>query len=434
MMIDILQKIHSKESTVGVVGLGYAGLPIALRFADVGFKVIGIDKDVAKVETLNAKKNPFVHMNDNEVEEILNKNFLATFDFSLSSKCDAIILCLPTPIDLENKPDLSYVESTMESLKPFHREGQLIVLESTTYPGTTEELLKPSIESAGFVIGENFFLGYSPEREDPGNLQHSTKSIPKVCAGVTSNCLKIASALYSHAVDSVVEVSSPAAAEMSKLLENIYRAVNIGLINEMKIIANAMNIDIHEVIAAAATKPFGFTPFYPGPGLGGHCIPVDPFYLSWKAEQIGLSASFIELSGKVNKEMPKWVLRQLKDALEKQGNNNKSPSVLVLGLSYKKNIDDLRESPSIELMELLRADGYRVSYSDPFTEEFPPMRHHKFDLKSEVLDSKKLSTYDAVILSTDHDDFDFELIKNSSKLVLDTRGVYKGSFPNIIKA
>ena len=434
MKEDILQRLNSKEFTVGIVGLGYAGLPIALRFADAGFKVIGIDKDQAKVDTLNLKKNPFIHMDDTEVEGILNKEFIATSNFSLSSQCDAIILCLPTPIDSQNKPDLSYVNATMLSLKPFHKAGQLIVLESTTYPGTTEELLKPSIEDAGFTIGEDFFLAYSPEREDPGNVNHSTKSIPKVCAGVTTDCLEIAARLYSHAVDEVVEVSSTAAAEMSKLLENIYRAVNIGLINEMKIIANAMGIDIHEVIAAAATKPFGFTPFYPGPGLGGHCIPVDPFYLSWKAEQIGQSAKFIELSGKVNREMPKWVLTKLKIALAERGKTNSGLSVLILGLSYKKNIDDLRESPSIELMELLQEDGFKIAYSDPFIDKFPSMRNHQFELESIFLDKESLSSFDAIILSTDHDDFNYELIKESSSLIIDTRGVYKEPYDNIIKA
>lgn len=434
MKQSIINLIESQELKVGVIGLGYAGLPIALRFADAGFSVLGIDKDEAKVSLLNQKKNPFVHMDNKEVEMILNKDFNATSDFSESSSCGALILCLPTPINKQNEPDLTYVTSTMESLSSFIRESQIIILESTTYPGTTEELLLPYVSDAGFEVGTNFYLAYSPEREDPGNETHTTKSIPKVVAGVSSHCTDIAAKLYSYAVDTVVKVSSPAAAEMSKLLENIYRAVNIGLVNEMKIIADSMGIDIHEVINAAATKPFGFTPFYPGPGLGGHCIPVDPFYLSWKAKQIGQDAKFIELSGQVNRDMPMWVFRKLESALNAAGTNEQDLKVLVLGLSYKKNIDDLRESPSIELMEILRKEGYMVSYSDPFIEEFPPMRNHSFDLQSTVLDKNSLSEFDAVILSTDHDNFDYELIRQHSKLLIDTRGVYKDKYINIIKA
>ena len=430
----ILDLIESRQLKIGVIGLGYAGLPIALRFVDAGFPVLGIDKDELKVNLLNEKKNPFVHMDTEEVEKILNKDFKASSDFSESVSCDALILCLPTPIDERNEPDLSYVISTMESLSPFMREGQIITLESTTYPGTTEELLLPYILEKGFEIGNNFFLAYSPEREDPGNESHTTKSIPKVVAGISTECTEIASKLYSVAVDTIVNVSSPAAAEMSKLLENIYRAVNIGLVNEMKIIADSMDIDIHEVINAAATKPFGFTPFYPGPGLGGHCIPVDPFYLSWKAKQIGQDAKFIELSGQVNRDMPMWVFKKLESALNERGLDGDHKKVLVLGLSYKKNIDDLRESPSIELMEILRQEGYEVYYSDPFIEEFPPMRHHAFDLKSTSIDQDTLQEFDCVILSTDHDSFDYPLIQKHSKLLIDTRGVYKETNKNIVKA
>ncbi len=434
MKKSILELIESKKLKVGVVGLGYAGLPIALRFADAGFSVLGIDKDQTKVKLLNEKKNPFVHMDDAEVQKILNKNFDATSDFAESLSCDALILCLPTPIDEQNEPDLSFVVSTMDSLFPHMRKGQIIILESTTYPGTTQELLLPFILKKGFDIGHDYFLAYSPEREDPGNETHTTKSIPKVVSGITSHCTAIASKLYSYAVDTVVNVSSPAAAEMSKLLENIYRAVNIGLVNEMKIIADSMGIDIHEVIDAAATKPFGFTPFYPGPGLGGHCIPVDPFYLSWKAKQIGQDARFIELSGQVNRDMPMWVFQKLKSAFHERGIDGESKKVLILGLSYKKNIDDLRESPSIELMEILRKEGFEVFYSDPFIEEFPSMRNHAFDLKSISIDKDSLQQFDCVILSTDHDSFDYPLIQKYSKLIIDTRGVYKDTNKNIIKA
>lgn len=434
MKNNLLEKIKNKSALIGVVGLGYAGLPIALRFAENDCNVLGIDIDEVKIKTLELKKNPFVHMDSLVVEKALNKNFRATSKFSESRDCDVLILCLPTPIDSEKKPDLSYITRTMTSLNNYFRKGQVLILESTTYPGTTEELIKPCIEELGFDIGKDFFLGYSPEREDPGNLAYSTKTIPKVCSGVTESCTEIISKIYLNAVDEVVRVSSPATAEMSKLLENIYRSVNIGLVNEMKIIADKMNIDIHEVIEAASTKPFGFTPFYPGPGLGGHCIPVDPFYLSWKANQIGLDAKFIELSGEVNRRMPKWVFSKISDHYKKNNQDYSNLNILILGLSYKKNIDDLRESPSLVLMKIAKDLKFKVSYSDPYIDNFPKTRNYDFDLKSTVINPENLINFDLVILATDHDKFDFEMIKKYSKLLIDTRGVYKGNFKNIIKA
>jgi len=430
----LINKIKDKSALIGVIGLGYAGLPIALRFAENNCNVLGIDIDEKKIEILRLKKNPFVHMDSIEVEAALNKKFEATSDFSKSKKCDVLILCLPTPINSEKKPNLSYIENTMNSIKEFFRKGQALILESTTYPGTTEELIMPYIEDEGFIIGNDFFLGYSPEREDPGNKNYNTKTIPKVCSGVTKNCSEIVSAIYLNAVDEVVNVSSPGTAEMSKLLENIYRSVNIGLVNEMKIIADEMQIDIHEVINAAATKPFGFTAFYPGPGLGGHCIPVDPFYLSWKAKQLGLDTKFIELSGEVNRKMPYWVFSKIEEFYIENNKNFSDLSILVLGLSYKKNIDDLRESPSLTLMEITKGLGFKVAFSDPFIKYFPPMRDHDFNLKSTVLTKENLETFDVVILSTDHDDFDYDLIQKHSKILVDTRGVYKKNYKNLIRA
>ncbi len=433
MKKDLLKKIKNKSVKIGLVGLGYAGLPIALRFAQSGCKVLGIDIDLDKVNILNNKKSPFIHINDNEIKEAFIKGFRATSDFSLSKECDVIILCLPTPLDEHNHPDLSFIKNTMLNLKNFFRRGQVLILESTTYPGTTEEILKPYIEELNFELGKDFFLGYSPEREDPGNIKHTTKSIPKVCSGFSIDCLDLIEKIYLLAVDEVVRVSSPATAEMSKLLENIYRSVNIGLVNEMKVISSEMNIDIHEVIEAASTKPFGFTPFYPGPGLGGHCIPVDPFYLSWKAKQVGLESRFIELSGQINQNMPEWIFSKIKKFYESNNKNFKNLKFLVLGLSYKRNIDDIRESPSLRLLEVIKKAGFEINYSDPFFQNFPKTRKFNFKLKSVDITPNNLKKFDVVVLSTDHDSFDYKMIKEFSNLIVDTRGVYRESSHNILK-
>lgn len=329
---------------------------------------------------------------------------------------------------------MSFVINTTDALKPYLRAGQVVSLESTTYPGTTEEELLPRVQENGLKVGEDIFLVYSPEREDPGNPNFETRTIPKVIGGHTPKCLEVGIALYEQAIDRVVPVSSTKAAEMTKLLENIHRAVNIGLVNEMKVVADRMGIDIFEVVDAAATKPFGFTAYYPGPGLGGHCIPIDPFYLTWKAREYGLHTRFIELSGEVNQAMPEYVVGKLMDGLNEQGKAVKGSRVLVLGIAYKKNVDDMRESPSVEIMELIEAKGGVVAYSDPHVPVFPQMREHHFTLSSEALTAENLASFDAVVLATDHDKFDYELIQRSARLVIDSRGKYRAPAENVIKA
>lgn len=430
----LLNRISSKEAIVCIVGLGYVGLPLALRFSECGYKVLGLDIDPEKITKLRAGESYINHIQSSDIKKATQQGFHCTNDFSEASKADACIICVPTPLNKYREPDISFVINTTESLLPHLRAGQIVSLESTTYPGTTDEELLPRIESRGLKVGQDIFLVFSPEREDPGNPNFNTKTIPKVCGGVTPNCLEAGLALYSKAIDKVVPVSSTRAAEMTKLLENIHRAVNIGLVNEMKVVADRMKIDIHEVIDAAATKPFGFTAYYPGPGLGGHCIPIDPFYLTWKAREFNVNTHFIELAGEVNSNMPQWVMSKIMWAMNERGKALKDAQVLVLGIAYKKNVDDMRESPSVQLMELLRDQKAKVSYSDPFVPRFPKMREHKFDLSSVSLDAATLKKYDCVLLATDHDDFDYELIKAHAQLVIDTRGRYRSPAPNIVKA
>lgn len=415
--------------------MGYVGLPLMLRYNDIGFKVIGIDVDENWVNLLNSSKSKIEHIPHEAVAKACASGFEATTNFSRASECDALLLCVPTPLNKYREPDLSYVLSTVTGLQPHLRENQVMSLESTTYPGTTEEELLPRIEESGFKVGENYFLVYSPEREDPGNPNFETRTIPKVLGGHTPSCLDVGIALYQPAIDKVVPVSSTKAAEMNKLLENIHRAVNIGLVNEMKIVADKMGVDIFEVIDAAATKPFGFTAYYPGPGLGGHCIPIDPFYLTWKAREYGLHTRFIELSGEVNQAMPEYVVGKLVDALNEQGKALKGSKVLVLGIAYKKNVDDVRESPSIEIMELVRDKGAVLHYSDPHVSVFPKMREHNFSLSSIKLSAEVFQSYDAIVITTNHDKFDFEMIKQKSHLIIDTRGVYRyESAEHIVRA
>ncbi len=354
---QFLSRIADKSAVIGIVGLGYVGLPLMLRFAEVGYKVIGYDIDQGKVDALMNGQSYIEHIPATSIQGALLDGFEATSDFVRASEADALILCVPTPLNKYREPDLSFVINTIDSLVPYLRAGQLVSLESTTYPGTTDEELLPRIESRGFTVGEDAFLVFSPEREDPGNPDFSTRTIPKVCGGVTPACQEIGVALYGAVIDTVVPVSSTRAAEMTKLLENIHRAVNIGLVNEMKIVADKMGIDIHEVIRAAATKPFGFVPYYPGPGLGGHCIPIDPFYLTWKAREYGVNTRFIELAGEVNSGMPDWVVAKVASALNSRKKAINGSRVLVLGIAYKKNVDDMRESPSVFLMEKLRDLG-----------------------------------------------------------------------------
>lgn len=438
MKADSLQayidKFKSRDALIGIVGLGYVGLPLMLRYNAIGFRVLGIDIDVEKVDQLNAGKSYIEHIASEHVSRARNSGFEATCDFARASECDALILCVPTPLNKYREPDMSFVINTTEAIKPYLRAGQVVSLESTTYPGTTEEELLPRVESGGLRVGEHIFLVYSPEREDPGNPDFETRTIPKVIGGHTPNCLEVGIALYEQAIDQVVPVSSTKAAEMTKLLENIHRAVNIGLVNEMKVVADRMGIDIFEVVDAAATKPFGFTPYYPGPGLGGHCIPIDPFYLTWKAREYGLHTRFIELSGEVNQAMPEYVLGKLMDGLNDRGQALKGSRILVLGIAYKKNVDDMRESPSVEIMELVQAKGGIVAYSDPHVPAFPEMREHHFDLSSEALSAENIASFDAVVLATDHERFDYELIKANARLIVDTRGKYRVAHPNVIKA
>lgn len=432
--LELEGKIANHKAIVGVVGLGYVGLPLVLRFAEVGFKVIGFDIDDGKVASLNNSKSYIKHIEESRIVEARKAGFEATSDFSRASEADALIICVPTPLNKYREPDLSFVLDTTESLVPYMRSGQLLSLESTTYPGTTEEELVPRVQSRGFKIGEDYFVAFSPEREDPGNPNFTTKTIPKVCGGVTTSCQATAVALYSQIIDRVVPVSSPRTAEMTKLLENIHRSVNIGLVNEMKIVADKMGIDIHEVIEAAATKPFGFVPYYPGPGLGGHCIPIDPFYLTWKAREYGINTRFIELAGEVNGAMPDWVVGKVADALNSQGKAIKGSEILVLGIAYKKNVDDMRESPSVRMMELLRDKGAVIQYSDPYFPRFPKMREHHFDLASVNLTAETLQRYDCVLVATNHDDFDYAMLQKHAKLIVDTRGVYRKPAANVFKA
>lgn len=431
---ELNAKIRSKNCIVGIVGLGYVGLPLALRYAEAGYSVLGFDVDHEKVDSINRGKSYIKHIGDAAVSESRERGFIATTSFGEAKTADALIICVPTPLDRYREPDLRFVIQTVESLLPHMRSGQLLSLESTTYPGTTEEEIKTRIENAGFAVGKDVFVIYSPEREDPGNLKFKTQTIPKVVGGCTDSCLEAGVELYSCVIDKVVPVSSTKTAELTKLLENIHRSVNIGLVNEMKIIADRMQIDIYEVIRAAATKPFGFVPYYPGPGLGGHCIPIDPFYLSWKAREYGMHTRFIELAGEINRAMPEWVVGKVSDALNDCGKAVNGSKILILGISYKKNIDDTRESPSVEIMELLKTKGAHIAYSDPWVDRFPKMREHYFDLESVAIVPEEISSYDAVIIATDHDLFDYNVIKQNASLIVDARGVYEKSEKNIVKA
>jgi UDP-N-acetyl-D-glucosamine dehydrogenase len=431
---QLTARLSERTALIGIIGLGYVGLPLTLRYAEAGFRVLGIDIDGSKVERLNRGESYINHVPAADIARARSQGFEATTDFTRAGEPDALIICVPTPLNPYREPDLSFVLETTEALLPFMRPGQVLSLESTTYPGTTEEELKPRLESRSFVIGRDIFLVFSPEREDPGNPDFHTRTIPKVCGGVTPACLEAGVALYSAAIDRVVPVSSTRAAELTKLLENIHRAVNIGLVNEMKIIADRMKIDIHEVIRAAATKPFGFTPYYPGPGLGGHCIPIDPFYLTWKAREYGLHTRFIELAGEINSDMPHWVVNKLTDALNQRGKAVMGSRVLVLGIAYKKDVEDMRESPSVELMEILRDKGAVVDYADPHVPVFPRMREHHFDLKSVELTPQRIASYDVVLLATAHSAFDYDLVRQYASLIVDTRGVYLAALPNVVKA
>jgi UDP-N-acetyl-D-glucosamine dehydrogenase len=419
---------------VGIIGCGYVGLPLALRFAEAGHKVTGFDTDPNKINMLNAGKSYIEHIPQTKIQQFVNsKHFGATTDFAKLKEVDAILICVPTPLDERREPDLSYVEDTAVSIYPHLQRGQLVVLESTTYPGTTEELVLPILEKSGLRCpiaagpeSENipcdFFLAFSPEREDPGNKQFGLAQIPKVVGGLNPPSGRAAQSLYAQVVAKVVPVSSTRAAEMAKLLENIFRCVNIALVNELKQLSLRMNIDIWEVIDAAATKPFGFMPFYPGPGLGGHCIPVDPYYLSWKAREYDFSTRFIELAGEVNTEMPYHVVSAVASALNDHKKSIKSAKVLILGVAYKKDVDDLRESPTLKIMQLLQQRGALLDYNDPYFPQLHKMRHFNYEgMKSVPLSPQTLGGYDVVIIATDHSSYDYGAIVDGSKLVVDTR-------------
>ncbi|MBF0309792.1 MAG: nucleotide sugar dehydrogenase [Magnetococcales bacterium] len=418
----LLQKIADRRAVVGIVGLGYVGLPLVFRFLEVGFRVVGFDVDERKVEMLHRGEGYIAHLDVSGLPaQATAGNFRATSDFSLASQVDAVLLCVPTPLNRNREPDLSFVMQSTLAVLPHMTPGSLLSLESTTYPGTTEELLRPAVEKRGFRIGEDFFLVFSPEREDPGNKGFSTHTIPKVCGGTTPACLEVGCALYSGVIEKVVPVSSTAAAEMTKILENTYRAVNIALVNELKMVADRMGLDIFEVIKAAATKPFGFAPFFPGPGLGGHCIPIDPFYLTWKAREYDINTRFIELAGEVNTSMPDYVIHKVIHALNHHRKPVKGSRILLLGIAYKKNVDDMRESPSLLLMERLLGLGAEVDYADPHVPSLRATRAYDFR-KQSVAVGEDVSSYDCVLVATDHDLFDWDLICRKARLIVDARG------------
>jgi UDP-N-acetyl-D-glucosamine dehydrogenase len=423
----LAQRIEQRTARVAVLGLGYVGLPLAETFAWGGYPVIGFDIDPEKIEKLRKGESYIGHIDSERVAELAGSGrFEPTSDPSELSTADALIICVPTPLGEARQPDLSYIEKTGETIAPHLKPGQIVVLESTTYPGTTEEVLRPILEQNGLVAGKDFFLAYSPEREDPGNRDFATRNIPKVVGGLDQTSLKLALSLYGPIVDGVVPVSSVRVAEACKILENTYRAVNIALVNELKTVFTAMGIDVWEVIAAAKTKPFGFQAFYPGPGLGGHCIPIDPFYLTWVARQHGLNTRFIELAGEVNTAMPHYVIDRLTSALNDDGKAVRGSKILILGVAYKKDVDDPRESPAFEIMEMLLERGAKVTYNDPHIPSLPRMRDHSLQMNSVPLTPESLATQDCVLILTDHSRYDHDFVVKHSRLVVDTRNATAG--------
>jgi len=432
------RKVKDKKVIVGVLGLGYVGLPLAREFASVGIKVVGFDIDEEKVGILNSGRSIIKHIAHSEVKRIVEAGlFRATANMAKLGTVDAILVCVPTPLTDSREPDMQFVIGSSETIAKYLRAGRLVVFESTTYPGTTRELVAPILEGGGLKAGKDFHLAYSPEREDPGNKTFTTKTIPKVVGGLTDECRDMACRLYESFVVETVPVSSLEAAEATKILENVYRCINIAMVNELKMVFERMGIDIWEVIGSARSKPFGFQAFYPGPGLGGHCIPIDPFYLTWKARQYGMATRFIELAGEINTNMPHYVVNKTMDALNERRKSLKGSKVLVLGLAYKKDIDDLRESPSIELIELLVKKGAKVDYNDPYIPKTHKQRRHDLRMTSKKLSERMLAGYDVVLISTNHSCYDYEWVVKNSKLVIDTRnataGVRKGR-GKIIKA
>ena len=437
---ELKQKMETRDARIGIIGMGYVGLPLALLFSDERFRVTGFDIEQDKVDTLNAGGSYIVRILPGAVQQMQQAGFRATADYSQIAEMDAVIICVPTPLNQHHEPDLSYVTGTVESIAPYIHEGQLIVLESTTYPGTTEEVVLPLLEagnSHGLKVARTqdeagVYLAFSPEREDPGNETVARQDIPKVIGGYGPAATELASAMYENVFRRVVPVSSPSVAEMTKLLENIYRCVNIALVNELKQLCMRMGIDIHEVIDAAKTKPFGFQAFYPGPGLGGHCIPIDPFYLSWKAKQFDFRTRFIELAGEVNTAMPYFVIEQIASGLNQHCKSINGSKLLVLGLAYKRDVDDLRESPSLTIIEILREKGATVAYNDPYFPKVGRGRHYDLNMTSASLDN--LGQYDAVVIVTDHSSYDYKAIVDEARMVVDTRNATKGiESPKILR-
>lgn len=456
---ELLNKIRTKEAVVGIIGLGYVGLPLGLEFALKGFNVIGFDLDERKPDLLAQGRTYIKHISEEKIQKAVNSGkFGATTDFSRLPEADAVIICVPTPLDEHREPDMTYIVNSAKTIQQYLRKGQLVSLESTTYPGTTDEILLPMFENAPevqaemeesalvessadhstfsiehsklniqnskFTVGADFFLAFSPEREDPNNPNYSTATIPKVVGGVTPQCLEVATELYGNVIVKTVPVSSTRVAESTKLLENIYRSINIAMVNELKMVFDKMGIDVWEVIEAASTKPFGYHAFYPGPGLGGHCIPIDPFYLTWKVREYDTTTKFIELAGEINTHQPYYVVERSMEVLNKYKKSLNGSRVLILGASYKKDIDDMRESPSLKLIEIFRDKGAEVDYSDPYVPKLWKTRKYDYDMESVELTKENLEKYDLVVLSTDHSDFDYELIARSCRILVDTRNAF----------
>lgn len=422
---SLQQKIEDKSFILGVIGLGYVGLPLSLTFLRKGIKVIGFDLDQRKIDKIGNGESYIKHIKADDLSNFVQKGlFQATPDFNRLNEPDAILICVPTPLSRNREPDLQYIEATAHAIARVLRPGQLIVLESTTYPGTTVEVLQPILEAGGLQAGRDFALAFSPEREDPGNPNFATNNIPKVVGGIDPLCTELAVGVYGAALEKVVPVSSAQAAELTKLLENIFRSVNIALVNELKMLCHRMGIDVFEVIKAASTKPFGFMPFFPGPGLGGHCIPIDPFYLTSKAREYDFPTKFIELAGEVNTSMPYYVVQRTMEGLNRQGKSLVGAKILLLGVAYKKDVDDQRESPSFKLLELLSAKGAKISYNDPHIPKLWPTRSYSFTQESIPLTEESLSSCDCVLLATDHNAYDYDFILQHAPLIVDTRGVY----------
>jgi len=415
-MGQLQDKIKSKNAKIGIIGMGYVGIPLGLEFSNKGFSVLGFDKDTKRVGDINSGKQIMKHITKKSMKRFVENNGAATADFSKIKDMDCLIICVPTPLDNHEQPDMSYIESASREISKNIQKEQLIILESTTYPGTTKEIVKPILEKSGLSAGKDFFLAYSPEREDPGNKEFGVSGIPKVMGGFTNKCLKLTSKLYKHIVLETVEVSTMETAEATKLMENIFRAVNIAMVNELKLVLDRMGVNIWEVIDAAKTKPFGFMPFYPGPGMGGHCIPIDPFYLSWKAKEYNTEAKFIELAGEINRKMTENIAHRVGRALNDDKKSIRGSNIMMLGIAYKKDIDDIRESPALIIMELLRFKGANTSYHDPHVK--------KVDSQNSLeLNSKNIKNQDAIIITTDHSNVDYDLIGKHAKLVIDTRNV-----------